>query len=84
MQELTWLKSHIGSLEDGTELINKFYWHLTINEKDGTWFVKGGEKVIFRADSRESVDSFIYGMALAYSIIPETLVEQFREEFKVE
>lgn len=84
MQQMKWLETHVGSLEDGVELINKFHWFLTIVEgKSGKqWFVKSGESVIFSADSREAVDAFLYGMALAYSGIPDPLFDRLVEATK--
>jgi len=40
---------------------------------------KGGEQVIFGADTREAVDAFLYGMALAYAVIPPPLFDQLVE-----
>lgn len=86
MQTLNWLESHIGSIDDGLQLINRFHWFLSIVEADRgnkkRWFVKGGEKVIFSADSREAVDAFLYGMSLAYAGIPDPLFDQLVEATK--
>ena len=81
MQELTWLDTHIGSTERSTELINQFHWNISCTKSGQQWLVKAGEKVILRTDSRESLDSFLYGMALAYSIVPENLKTQFISQF---
>ena len=70
----------IGSIDDGVKLINQFFWYLKIVERGEKWAVYGGEEVLFSADSREAVDAFLYGMALAYSIIPQDYVDRFREE----
>jgi hypothetical protein len=77
MPELTWLDSQVGSLEQGIELINRFYWNIEIQELDQEWVVKGGELVLLRAENKDSVDAFLYGMALAYSVFPEEFIERF-------
>ncbi len=78
MQEMPWLESHIGSLEKGIERINRYYWSLEVVE--GTsgqqWFVKGGEAEIFRTDSRQALEAFLYGMCLAYAVIPDPLFDR--------
>lgn len=82
MQELSWLDSHIGSLDEGIELINNLHWNITITKVDDCWLVMGGDQVIFRGDTQEDVNAFIYGMALAYSVIPRSQLDRIREEFK--
>ena len=82
MQQLSWLKSHIGTLEQASEKINKFHWNIEVQKSDQEWVVKGGEKVLLRTDSKDSVDAFLYGMALAYSVLPESMVMQFREDYQ--
>lgn len=73
MQTLNWLDEHIGSIEDAEHLINEFHWFLNIEEMAGKWTVRSGEETVFMADSREAVDAFIYGMALAYRGLPAHL-----------
>ena len=86
MQTLDWLDTHVGSIEDGIELTNRFHWFLSVVKAtviEGElpyWYVKGGEKVIFSADSREAVDAFLYGMSLVYSVIPPLLFDKLVEE----
>jgi hypothetical protein len=86
MQTLDWLDTHIGSMKEAQALINRFCWNLKVVEKNGRWFVTTGsdeeKSVIFSADSREAVDSFLYGMALAYSGIPEHLSESLEQGIK--
>jgi hypothetical protein len=83
MQELRWIDSHLdGALETGIELANQLYWNITIKTNEKTWCVWSGEKLIFCADSREAVDAFLYGLGLAYAVLPEPVFEQLREEVK--
>lgn len=85
MQTLNWLATHVGSLDDGIQRINRFHWFLSIvqvassDKETPYWYVKGGEKVIFSADSREAVDAFLYGMSLAYAVIPDPLFDKLVE-----
>lgn len=59
-----------GTLEGGIELLDSFWWNISYSQVGDTWVVSGGELVLLRADSREAADAFIYGLALAYSLIP--------------
>ena len=85
MQTLNWLDTHIGTIEEARELINRFCWNLKVAESDGRWYVTTGNEektVIFSADTRDAVDSFLYGMALAYSGIPGHLFDALEKDIQ--
>lgn len=73
MQTLNWLDEHIGTIDDAQHVINELHWFLTIEAIADTWTVRSGESIVFTADSREAVDAFLYGMALAYRGLPAHL-----------
>lgn len=73
MQTLNLLDEEIGTIDDARLIINDFHWFLSIDNVLDQWTVKSGEKIIFTADSREAVDTFLYGMALAYKGLPPHL-----------
>jgi len=81
MHTLDWLETHIGSLDDGINLVNRFHWFLSVVEEMGQqrWFVKSGESIIFSADSQEQISAFLYGMSLAYAGIPDPFFDQLVE-----
>jgi hypothetical protein len=83
MQELRWI-DHIGSIENGVQLVNRFLWNITVGQRDQLWLVAAGDSVIFVADNRPAVDAFLYGMALAYSVLPDHLIDTFRQEMREE
>lgn len=72
-------QGRVGSLERALHLCNLLGWNLKIVEEDGKCMVFTGDKPLFSSDSRETVDSFLYGMALAYSAFPQEYIEKFRE-----
>ena len=72
-QTLNLLETHIGTIEDAEHIINTFHWFLTVDEINGEWTIRSGEKTIFSADTREAVDAFLYGMALSYKGLPPRL-----------
>lgn len=83
-QELRWLESHIGSIDKAIEYADKFFWNLSIVEhgEEGhrRWSVLAGEDVILGADSGEAVDAFLYGMGLAYSVLPEKYAAPLKDD----
>ncbi|MCC6906056.1 MAG: hypothetical protein IT326_09460 [Anaerolineae bacterium] len=84
MHDPKWLASHIGTLEDGIRIIDQYCWCLTVSGSGDNWQVWGGDQAILTADSREVVDAFLYGMALAYSVLPEKYAAQLREELDLD
>lgn len=85
MQELPWLNQLPNeTLEGGIELANQLYWNIVVTKDQQHWYVAAGngESLIFKADSREAVDAFLYGLGLAYSVLPEPAFEQLRQEVK--
>ena len=44
--------------------------------------MKGGEDVLLRTDSRETAEAFLYGLGLAYSVLPPHLFEQLEAGVK--
>ena len=80
---LYWLDEHHvykGSLQGAIERANQLYLKLSVAEK-GEWFVHSGEDLIFKSDSREALDAFLYGLGLAYSL-PEEVFEVLREQVR--
>jgi hypothetical protein len=82
-QEMQWLDSHVGSIQAGVALINRLGWNIEVRDNEHKWFVLAGEKVVFAADTQDAVDAFLYGMALAYSILPDSIIETVRKEYDI-
>jgi hypothetical protein len=80
MQELKWLEVLPGrSLEGGIEMLNELKWNLKTREVDDIWFVNTGHQVILKTSSREAVDALLYGLAIAFSVLPKGALEEFRK-----
>lgn len=79
---MNWLETHIGTLEDAVQLAKKLYWPLHIERENDKWYIMSAEQVILSSNSREVIDSFLYGMGLAYAGIPEDLLEKLREDLR--
>mgnify|MGYP006274241655 CR=1 FL=1 len=70
----TWLDDNVPTLHDAVELANKLLWEIAIIEKDNNWYVYSGEVALLCAQTKEAAESFVYGMAAAYKVLPaETL-----------
>jgi len=84
-QEFFW-SAHLPeqSIEKGLELVNQLYWHILVSENKGIWYIWAGdgENLIFKADSKESIDAFLYGLVLAYAVLPQPIFEHLKIEMK--
>jgi hypothetical protein len=80
MQELKWLEilpDH--SLDAGIKLLNDLKWNLRVRELDGTWFVNAGHQVMLKTSSQDSVEAFLYGLSIAFSVLSKTARDEFRQ-----
>ena len=83
MQDLLWLDSLPGkTIEGGIEIANQLYWSITVRQSEQHWCVYSGEKPVLQTDSREGVDAFLYGLGLAYAVLPRPVFQQLRAEIK--
>ena len=62
-----------GSLEGGIELANRLDWGLTVQMAGLEYVVSSGGEPILRTDSKDALQTFIYGLGLAYAVLPEDL-----------
>jgi hypothetical protein len=60
-------------------MLNELKWSLQTREVDGVWLVNTGHQVILKTSSRESVDALLYGLAIAFSVLPKGALEEFRK-----
>ena len=57
-----------------------WHWNIEVKVVDGRWLVGAGHKVLLKTESRDAADAFIYGVALAHSLLPRKLLEQLRKQ----
>ena len=60
-----------GNLEGGIELANRLGWGITVRMAGESYVVTSGEEPILRTETKDALQSFIYGLGLAYAILPE-------------
>lgn len=73
------MQTHIGTIEEAIEIINQFRWYVQLHYANGVWQVTTGEgerHPIFSSPSKDEVDTFLYGMAMAYNGIPGHLFDR--------
>ena len=75
MNDLLMLERYFpgGKLEGGIELANRLDWGLSVQMSGDDFVVSSGNEPILRTESKDALQSFIYGMGLAYAILPEAL-----------
>ncbi len=83
MQELRWLDHLPGeTLAGGIERVNELLWNLTVDQHEGRWWVWAGDQAAFVTDSHETVDAFLYGLGLAYGVLPDHIFQQLKQTVK--
>lgn len=62
-------------LPAAAEVLNRFYWDLSVEYAEGEVRLHGGELLIGRFASVEELEVFTAGMAVALSVLPDEVVE---------
>lgn len=75
MNDLLMLERYFpgGKLEGGIELANRLDWGLSVQMAGDSYVVSSGDEPILRAESKDALQSFIYGLGLAYAVLPDKL-----------
>lgn len=75
MNDLVMLEKYFpgGSLEGGIELANRLDWGLSVLMAGEEYVVSSGDQPILRTGSKDALQTFIYGLGLAYAVLPEEL-----------
>jgi hypothetical protein len=77
MNDLLMLERYFpeGKLEGGIELANRLDWGLSVQMAADGYVVSSGDEPILRTESKDALQCFIYGIGLAYAILPEVLFD---------
>jgi hypothetical protein len=81
MNDLLMLEKYFpgGNLEGGIELANRLDWGLSVQMAGDEYVVSSGDQPILRTETKDALQSFIYGLGLAYAVLPEDLFLQLEE-----
>ncbi len=84
MPKMYWLETHLGSIDAAVDWINRLGWQLTITADEEQWLIFSGkvDKTILRVASRVLVDTFLYGMGLAYVPLINRLIRELSEKLQ--
>ena len=84
MNDLLMLERYFpgGKLEGGIELANRLDWGLSVQRAGDDFVVSSGNEPILRTGSKDALQSFIYGMGLAYAILPEGLFKMLEKSLR--
>jgi hypothetical protein len=70
------------TLEIWLKRVIELEWNIAVEKFQNQWIVWSGDQDVLRTDSYEAVEAFLYGLSLAYTIIPDDLFAGFREQMK--
>ena len=75
MNDLLMLEKYFpgATLEGGIELANRLDWGITVKMAGDGYVVSSGAEPILRTENKDALQSFLYGLGLAYAILPEEL-----------
>jgi hypothetical protein len=75
MNDLLLLEKYFpgGKLEGGIDLANQLDWALSVQASGDGYVVSSGNAPILRTETKDALQSFIYGLGLAYAVLPERL-----------
>ena len=73
MNDLLMLEKYFpeGNLEGGIDLANRLDWGISVQMAGDGYVVSSGDEPILRVDQKDALQSFIYGLGLAYAILPD-------------
>ena len=84
MNDLLMLERYFpgGSLEGGIELANRLEWGLSVQMAGDDFVVCSGNEPLLRTESKDALQTFIYGLGLAYAILPESVFATLEQAIK--
>lgn len=71
-----------GELLGGIELANRMDWGLSLQLSGEDWVVSSGGEPIYTTDCKKSLQSFVYGLGLAYAILPRELFDELVDDVR--
>jgi len=83
MIELKWIDYFPENrLEVAFPILDKLGWSLTVSHYEQHWYVYASESLIFKTDSKEALDSFLYGIGLTYICYDPVVTTAMEVEIK--
>lgn len=84
MNDLVMLERYFpgGTLDGGIELANRLGWGLSVRMSGNAYVITSGDEVILRADDKDALQTFYYGLGLAYAILPVEVFKTLEKKLK--
>jgi hypothetical protein len=84
MNDLVMLERYFpdGNLEGGIALANRLDWGLSVQMAGDGFVVSSGDEPILRVEHKDALQSFIYGLGLAYAILPDEVFTSLEKALK--
>ncbi len=80
MQELAMIGQIPGrNLDAALRFLGELKWEIRIVEAENVLSVGAGHRLLLKTSSRDAVDAFLYGVALAYALLPKPILDQFKK-----
>ncbi|MBI9051563.1 MAG: hypothetical protein JEZ00_19220 [Anaerolineaceae bacterium] len=71
-----------NNLQEGIKILDDLYWFVRTEYKGNIWYIYFGDILMFRTDSEEAFDAFLYGLGITYIIYPSEIINVLHEELK--
>lgn len=71
-----------GQLDGGIRLLNRLDWGLRVRVTGKGWVVTSGEQLVFRTTEKDALQAFLYGLGLAYAVLPDETFLRLEAELK--
>lgn len=63
---------------DAIEFLHIVDWNLSIIKVDTNWYLYAGDQPICSSETIDELNSFVMGMALSYSVLPDAIIKEIQ------
>jgi len=71
-----------GNLEGGIDLANRLGWGIFVQMAGDGYVLSSGDEPILRVDHKDALQAFIYGLSLAYAILPDEVFTSLEKSLR--
>lgn len=70
------------SADAAIALLESFWWHIRTEHSKDVWKVWAGEDLLLTASNKDAAEAFIYGLAVAHSLLPDDVADELRRRLQ--
>jgi len=79
MFQSDWIDYILGISPDKyIEVLNGYAWNITYDAENDSKTVYAGDRILIRTKTRAETEVFLFGMALALSVLPESIQDSIK------